>query len=283
MAFIMDSCPLCTGLVTQQVARTENRTSFLEALAAQPELFFPKGLIGFEDCRRFSLELLEDVPWILNMQCLDAPGVSFYISDPSIWRPDCRFEVPEHDRQTLGADDGQGLQAVVILNVEVGARSITANLLGPLIINPHTMRGLQVIQSNSNYSTREPILGPSRRIFFPNGLIGLPTWRNFTIRRLEAAPPLRTLDSQEDASLSFLIVDPIWVDPSYQPQISDAAKSTLEINDAEEIEWYCILSIASDGKVTANLLAPLAIARRSGRACQVIQTGSCYTVDHPLA
>jgi flagellar assembly factor FliW len=34
---------------------------------------------------------------------------------------------------------------------------ITANLLGPLVINPRTRRGRQLVLTESGYSTRHPV------------------------------------------------------------------------------------------------------------------------------
>jgi len=136
-----------------------------DELPSMPEeamITFPDGLIGCEDWRRFVLLETETSGALNLLQSLDDPQVSFVVVDPYILLPDYSFEMTEADVRTIGLDDPAHALVVCILTVkQQPAFSVTANLLGPLVINVKSRRGVQVILAQSGYSARFPVPGSS--------------------------------------------------------------------------------------------------------------------------
>jgi flagellar assembly factor FliW len=127
--------------------------------AAESAIFFPDGLVGCPAWRRFVqvVDEEEDLP-VLILQCLDDTAVQLLVTDPSMLQVDYTASLNETDRAALGLP--AGVAPTLYCTLTVGADgSISANLLGPLVVNPVTRRGLQVVLADTEYSTRHPVTG----------------------------------------------------------------------------------------------------------------------------
>ena len=118
---------------------------------------FQEGLIGCPDWRRFELESETAGPAIHTLRCLDAPDVALYVCDPFTIVPDYEFEVGEPDATVLELKDPGDALVLVVLTVRTDPAGVTANLLGPLVINRGTGRGRQLVLSSSEYSARHAV------------------------------------------------------------------------------------------------------------------------------
>ena len=118
---------------------------------------FPRGLIGFPQITRY---VLIDHPgggpfrWL---QAVDAPALAFAVTDPRIFFPDYRVPVSREELEAIGLEDPAEAAVIVILVVPSRPEGITANLLGPVVINPRARVGAQLILDSTTYTTRHPI------------------------------------------------------------------------------------------------------------------------------
>ena len=69
---------------------------------------------------------------------------------------DGRTALSADDRASLGLAPGAAPTIYCTLSVAADGL-ITANLLGPLVVNPATRRGRQLVLTDSGYSTRHPV------------------------------------------------------------------------------------------------------------------------------
>jgi flagellar assembly factor FliW len=117
---------------------------------------FPQGIFGFPDLR--SCELIfnqEELPfmWLQEQQ---KGGLAFIVLEPIGFIPDYTVEISDGDVAFLGI---QSPEDVLILNIVTinkdRPEQITANLVGPLIVNRQTRVGKQVIVNNyERYSAK---------------------------------------------------------------------------------------------------------------------------------
>ncbi|MBN1422655.1 MAG: flagellar assembly protein FliW [Planctomycetes bacterium] len=118
---------------------------------------FPRGLIGFPHTTRY---VLLDHPgggpfrWL---QSADAPAVAFAVTDPRLFFEDYRVPVSREDLQAIGLEDAAEAAVVVILVVPKDPESITANLLGPVVINARDRIAAQIVLESGTYTTRHRI------------------------------------------------------------------------------------------------------------------------------
>lgn len=124
-------------------------------------IVFPEGLIGFEGCTRYAIvDRRADRP-VWWLQSLDVPEVAFILTDPGSVVPQYRPTIPRADLDELGLDTVDEAALHVMLVVPSDPNEITANLLGPLVINPRKRVGKQVIQHNSGYPPAHRLIQPA--------------------------------------------------------------------------------------------------------------------------
>jgi flagellar assembly factor FliW len=122
------------------------------------ELFFPAGLLGFA-CHEYKLERFKpddasDSPFFM-LRALDQ-DLSFPLIHPSFIALDYRFPVSPELLIALTANSADELVPLLIVTVRDRIEEITVNLQGPVIINPASSLGLQLVIEQ--YEVRYPLL-----------------------------------------------------------------------------------------------------------------------------
>ena len=148
----MEHPPASAGTATPTPAATAAAVEMTDVA-----ITFPQGLVGCETWKRFVLVVdgAEELP-VATLQSLDDAHVAFLVSDPTLILEDYRAALTPEDRALLGL--GADAQPALFCTLTVGADGwLTANLLGPLAINPSTRRGKQLVLADSPYSTRHPV------------------------------------------------------------------------------------------------------------------------------
>ena len=122
---------------------------------------FADGLLGLEESTR-SLVLVEqeDTPYFWLHSTTD-PDVAFVVTDPWLFWPDYDIVIPDEIEEELGLTGPEDVGIMVLVSVRPAAEgktpSVTANLLGPLVVSSSTRRGCQLVLDSSRYSARERI------------------------------------------------------------------------------------------------------------------------------
>jgi len=121
-------------------------------------IVFPLGLIGCETWRSFVLESDPSGDPVLTLRCLDQPGIAFWVADPFTIVSD--YDVPINDAEgmSIRLKDLSDALVLCILTVRPPPVGVTANLLGPLVINVRERLGRQIVLSESKYSVRQQVL-----------------------------------------------------------------------------------------------------------------------------
>lgn len=121
-------------------------------------------------------------------------------------------------------------------------------------------------------------------IHFPNGLFGFEDAHKFLLIRLEddVASPF-CLQSTEDPSLAFIVVDPFQLVSDYAPDLPDEDCARLGDPSGEHIALYAICVLREPmSESTVNLRYPIAMHIDTHIAFQVILNNSGYTFQHKL-
>lgn len=111
---------------------------------------FPTGLPGFESCRRFVLVQSDDYAPGVCLRGLDAPQPTFYTIDPRLLVPEYPCVLSSADRARLGVADDTPCVWLALVSPD-GDRPV-ANLSAPIVIDPVTMRGIQVLPTEATCS-----------------------------------------------------------------------------------------------------------------------------------
>ena len=121
-------------------------------------LAFPDGLPGFPEARRFTLVPVPENDVFLWLQAVDDPALAFLCTVPWPFFPDYEPELPDVDEEALALADAGDAMVLCMLTVRREERTVTANLLGPVVINQRTRTGRQVVLADSQYPLRAPLV-----------------------------------------------------------------------------------------------------------------------------
>ena len=122
-------------------------------------LDFPDGILGFENYTQFALiEENHESPfkWLQSLTELD---LAFIVIQPDLFAPDYRPVLGQEDLDGIGLvslDEAVVMTIVTIPNDN--PQKMTANLQGPVVINPKNGKAKQFISKNENHPVRKMIL-----------------------------------------------------------------------------------------------------------------------------
>ncbi len=127
-------------------------------------LFFPEGLLGFAEMKRYVF--IEETAYapFLWMQSLEDPHLCFVVVNPLEFLASYQIDVKPVEIQSLELNDLSQARILSIVVVREDPALITANLQGPLIINPATCQGKQVVLLTDRYHTRHYILQEAEQL-----------------------------------------------------------------------------------------------------------------------
>lgn len=120
-------------------------------------LVFPEGLLGFPDARRFAMIDSHDTNVYFWLQSVEDPALAFLSVVPWAFFPDYQLDLPPAEERALGLETEADVLVLCLLTVQRDQKVITANLLGPLVINAKTRIGRQVVLADSGYPVRAPL------------------------------------------------------------------------------------------------------------------------------
>lgn len=126
-------------------------------------LHFPEGLLGFADRKKYVIVQEAAYAPFLWLQSAEDPHLCFVVVDPLTFSPNYRVEIKQTEIQSLGLDNFDDARVLVIVVVRENPEDITANLQGPLVINPEKGIGKQVVLLTDRYHTRHYILRESEQ------------------------------------------------------------------------------------------------------------------------
>lgn len=124
----------------------------------QDIVLFKDGLPGFEGMRRFVLISLEDESPFFCLQSVDNGELGFILVDPFAFYQAYDFQIPQHCVEELGIKSQEQVIVRSIVTIRDTLESATLNLVAPLIFNIDERKAMQIILTNTEYSTRHPLI-----------------------------------------------------------------------------------------------------------------------------
>jgi flagellar assembly factor FliW len=124
---------------------------------AEALLTFPSGVLGFPEWTRYvMLDHDTDAPfkWL---HCVEEASLAFVVIDPALFNSHYQVTISPEARLEVGGNETDELSFAVILTIPSDDPSaMTANLRGPLLMNPRTRLCKQLVLSE-DYPTRYPV------------------------------------------------------------------------------------------------------------------------------
>ena len=136
---------------------------------------FPEGLLGFEKYTKFALIDSEYEPFIW-LQSTEESNLAFLMIDPFLICSDYEADIDDSALRNIGVDSAEDIIIMTLVTIPKDGSAITANFLGPVVINKKNRKCLQVILNDSRWTTKFDICksleteGGVICLFFPEKL-----------------------------------------------------------------------------------------------------------------
>ncbi|ATP39070.1 flagellar assembly protein FliW [Solibacillus sp. R5-41] len=111
----------------------------------------------------------------------------------------------------------------------------------------------------------------SEILTFEQGLPGFPDYTKYILIGLDADLPLALLQSIDAAEMGFVVAYPYAFNNEYAFDISEEDKKQLQINHADDVITYAIVTLKEDfPESTMNLLAPVIVNTKTKLGKQIV-------------
>ena len=125
----------------------------------------------------------------------------------------------------------------------------------------------------------------SKIISFPNGIIGFPDLKKFTLMYDEekGSDTIKWLQSIDEPNFAMPVMDPLVVCPDYKPEVD--ANITNDIGDIESDDLLVLVTVTVPHdlkQMTVNLMGPFIIDIKELKAVQTIIDNDDYPVKFPI-
>ena len=121
----------------------------------------PSGMLGFSEKKRFVLFRHKDNSPFCWYQSVDEPSLAFVVTSPFLFAPEYSVDADDAAKAMSWNDAiDSDLELYVVANIPKGEPyKMTANLIGPILINVKKRQAVQMVISNSPYSHKCPLAG----------------------------------------------------------------------------------------------------------------------------
>lgn len=120
-------------------------------------------------------------------------------------------------------------------------------------------------------------------VSLPDGLLGFEEYRQYCLIQHRPSASFRWLQSVEEPSLAFVVVDPSEHFQDYEIEIGDSDIHKIQLRGAEDAMVLVIVSIRDGGKsITANLAAPIIVNSKNLTAAQIVLQDERYETRHAM-
>jgi flagellar assembly factor FliW len=154
---VTDTRSISCETPTDRIPTVQIQSDRLGAIDVDPTsvIEFTDGLLGFEDHKRFVLISADESGAYCWMQSLDNSALAFLAVVPGFFFDDYVPNVPEADVDALGLTEATATQVLCL--VTLSDAGITANLLGPIVVNLDSRQARQSVLTDGHWTTRESL------------------------------------------------------------------------------------------------------------------------------
>lgn len=116
-------------------------------------LHFPEGIMGFEEFHNYALIESEYEPFIW-LQSVDKQSLAFLLVDPFLICSEYEADIDDAALTAIDVISPEDIVVMTIVTIPHDDSPITANFLGPVVINRRNNKCVQVVLNDSRWTTK---------------------------------------------------------------------------------------------------------------------------------
>jgi len=114
-------------------------------------------------------------------------------------------------------------------------------------------------------------------------VLGFEKLKYFCLIEMTELTPFHWMQSTEDPTIAFLVMNPVIFFPDYRIEINSQEIAELQVTDSASVETYVILTIRKEkSDISANLQGPILINTVNNKGKQLVLVNSRYHVQHSI-
>ncbi len=117
----------------------------------------PNGLLGFESYSDYALIDSHYRPFVW-LQSTNEQKLAFLMIDPFLVCPEYSPEIDDLELQKIDIKDPAQILVMTLVTIPKDGKTVTTNLLGPLIINKKNHKAMQVVLADDKWGTKYNII-----------------------------------------------------------------------------------------------------------------------------
>ncbi len=128
---------------------------------------FVRGIFGFDNLVYYYLLDSAKNPGVFYwLQSAEDPSLAFVLIRPEIFKPDYELVIADYELELVEASSVDDVLSFAIVTIPPdNPRGMTANLLGPIVINPENRKAIQAISLREDYTTSHKIIDEMQRSY----------------------------------------------------------------------------------------------------------------------
>jgi flagellar assembly factor FliW len=126
---------------------------------------------------------------------------------------------------------------------------------------------------------------PEDVLTFADGLFGFEDEKSFLLLPFAGGRHrLLCMQSIQTQGLAFVVMDPLALDPDYDPVLQGEELKDLGVSDSRDLGYYVLCMVKNPvAESTVNMRCPVAVNPQTRKSRQVILESDRYHMRHPLA
>jgi len=138
---------------------TATRPPAGETVTDIPVIELVRPMPGFPERRQFALVQLDEDGVLCSLTSLEDPELRFLVVPPGHFFPDYEPDVEDDVAAELEITSPDDALLLVVLTAGSSLATTTANLAAPVLVNPSTRRGGQIVLDRPGLPVAAPLLG----------------------------------------------------------------------------------------------------------------------------
>lgn len=121
-------------------------------------IIFNKGLLGFEEYKKYILVDLNEYRPFKLLQSLDNDEIGMIVISPYDFFKEYEIKLNDEVIEFINIKKEEEVMVLTTVTLNDDHKKITTNLQGPIIINISNNLGEQIILDNAKYKVKEPLI-----------------------------------------------------------------------------------------------------------------------------
>jgi flagellar assembly factor FliW len=123
-----------------------------------PVIELARPMLGFPEKHHFALVRLDEAGDLCRLTSVEEPDLSFLVVPPGRFFPDYAPAVGDDVLEELEIRSAEDVLLLVVLNAGTSLASTTANLAAPVLVNPTSRRGGQIVLDDAELPLAAPLV-----------------------------------------------------------------------------------------------------------------------------